>query len=102
MVSYTAVPISHTPLHSQKRNLKETKPSSSGSAKKRKTATRNGGNIVIKGTDSEEKSEGTALDDVPSKRQQIAKGRGKVTERDWHDTRIQGDDDDDYKPSWFP
>ena len=81
------------------RSLKAIKPSSSGSAKKRKAVTRNDDDTTSEGGD-EGKGENSELNDTPSKRQRIAKGKAKLIKYDWSDARVQGDsEDEDYMPS---
>ena len=87
------------------RSLKTIKPSSSGSARKRKVAVGNvvgnGDNDVMSEDEDVEKGEGPDSDDSPSKRRRTAKGRAKqVMKYDWSDARIPGDsEDEDYKPT---
>lgn len=81
------------------RSLKAIKRSSSGSAKKRKAVTGNDDDAMSEGGD-EEKGEDSELDDTPSKRQRIAKGKAKLIKYDWSDVKVQGDsEDEDYTPS---
>ena len=81
------------------RSLKDIKPSSSGSAKKRKGVTRNDDDAMSEGGDRE-KGEDSELDDTPSKRQRIAKGKAKLIKYDWSGARVHNDSEDgDYVPS---
>jgi len=78
---------------------KAIKPSPSGSAKKRKTVTRNDDDAMSEDRD-EGKGGNSESDDTPSKRQRIAKGKAKLIKYDWSDVIVQGDsEDEDYKPS---
>ena len=80
-------------------SLEAIKPSSSGSAKKRKAITRNDDDAMSQDGDGE-KEGGSELNGTPSKRQRIAKGKAKLIKYDWSDARVQDDSgDEDYKPS---
>jgi len=82
------------------RSLKAIKPSPSGSAKKRKALTGNDNDedAVSEGGD-EENGEDSELDDTPSKRQRIAKGKAKLIKYDWSDVMVHNDSEDkDYAP----
>lgn len=79
-------------------SLKSIKPpSSSGSAKKRKVVLRIDDGSSNKDEEEDNKEE-PKLDDSPSKRQRIAKGKAKLVKYDWKDAKFHDSEDEDYKP----
>jgi len=80
------------------RSLKATKPSPSGSAKKRKAVTEDDG--MSEGEDKQEGEDSESGGSTPSRRQRLAKGKAKLVRYDWSDAKFQGDSqDEDYKPT---